>query len=164
MTHHGNSGGPLINLAGQVVGINVAIYRGSMLTGDSSVEGFGFAIPINTAKVVAQQLMTAGKVTRPYLGVTYQMLTPQLASYYKTNQKQGAYVTAISANAPAAKAGIQEKDVIAAIDGKPLGDTYSLFTALLFHDPGDRVKITIVRGEKTLSLDAVLTERPANLN
>jgi 2-alkenal reductase len=162
--NHGNSGGPLINLSGQVVGINVAIYRGSTLIGDTSVQGVGFAIPVNTASVVAQQLIATGKVTRPYLGVTYQMLTPQLASYYKVNQKQGAYVTGISANTPAAKAGIQEKDVISAIDDRPLGDTYSLFTALLFHHPGDTVRTTVMRGDKALTLNVVLTERPAGLN
>lgn len=162
--NHGNSGGPLINLAGQVVGINVAIYRGSSLSGDDTVEGVGFAIPINTARVVGQQLMLSGKVTRPFIGVTYQMLTPPLASYYKTTQKQGAYVTNVTANTPAAKAGMQEKDVIVAINDRALGDAYSLFTALLYYRPGDTVKAKILRGDKEMTLSLTLTERPADLN
>lgn len=161
--NHGNSGGPLVNLAGQVVGINVAIYRGTGLTTDAMVEGVGFAIPIDTAKLVAQQLISNGKVTRPYVGVSYQMLTPQLASYYKVSQQQGAYITNIVAGTPGAKAGLQAEDIIVAIEDKKLGDTYSLFTALLRYKPGDTVQMKILRGGKEMTLSVVLTERPATV-
>jgi S1-C subfamily serine protease len=160
--NHGNSGGPLVNLAGQVIGINVAIYRGSTVTGDDTVEGVGFAIPVNTAKLVAQQLMASGKVTRPYVGVSYQMLTPQLASYYKISQQQGAYITQVMPNTPASKAGLQEQDVIVAIGDRPLGDSYSLFTALLRYSPGETVAMKIIRGGKELTVNVALVERPAD--
>jgi 2-alkenal reductase len=161
--NHGNSGGPLVNLAGQVVGINVAIYRGSTVTGDDAVEGVGFAIPINTAKLVAQQLVASGKVTRPYVGVSYQMLTPQLASYYKLTQAQGAYITQVMPNTPAARAGLQEQDVIVAVGGQALNDTYSLFTALLRYKPGETVALKVVRGGKEMTLSIALVERPADV-
>jgi len=161
--NHGNSGGPLINLAGQVVGINVAIYRGSTVTGDDTVEGVGFAIPINTAKLVAQQIISSGKVTRPFIGVSYQMLTPQLASYYKITQQQGAYITQVTPNTPAAKAGLQEQDVIIAIGEHKLDDSFSLFTALLRYKPGDTVQVKIVRGGKEMALNLTLVERPADV-
>ena len=161
--NHGNSGGPLVNLAGQVVGINVAIYRGTGTGEDATVEGVGFAIPIETARLVADQIIASGKVVRPYVGVSYQMLTPQLASYYKTSQKQGAYVTNVSANTPATKAGLQEQDVITAIGDKQLNDSYSLFSALLRHRPGDTVQMKIMRGDKEMTLTVTLIERPASL-
>jgi len=161
--NHGNSGGPLVNLAGQVVGVNVAIYRGSTVTGDSTVEGVGFAIPINTARLVSQQIITSGKVVRPYVGVSYVMLTPQLASYYKAAAQQGAYVTQIVANTPASRAGLQEQDIITAIGGRVLGDSYSLFTALLRYSPGDTVQMTVTRATKEITLSIVLAERPAEV-
>ena len=161
--NHGNSGGPLINLAGQVVGINVAIYRGDATTGDTSVEGVGFAIPINTAKLVAQQIISTGKVTRPYVGVSYQTLTPQRASYYKLSQPQGAYVTAVMPNTPAAKAGLQEQDIIVAVNDSKLSDTLSLFTALIRYKPGDTVQMKIMRGGKEMTVSVVLAERPPDV-
>jgi 2-alkenal reductase len=161
--NHGNSGGPLVNMAGQVVGINVAIYRGSGLTQEDTVEGVGFAIPVNTVKIVAQQLIANGKVSRAYIGISYQMLTPQLASFYSVQQQQGAYVTAIVPNTPASKAGLQEKDVIVAIEDRPLSDSYSLFAALLKQKPGDTVKVKVMRAGKELTLNVTLTERPADV-
>jgi serine protease Do len=160
--NHGNSGGPLVNLAGQVIGINVAIYRGDTVTGDTTVEGVGFAIPINTAKLVAQQLISSGKVTRPYVGVSYQTLTPQVAAYYKITQQQGAYITQVVPNTPASRAGLQEQDVIVAVGDQQLGDSYSLFTALLRYNPGDTVAMKIVRGGKEITVNVVLAERPAD--
>lgn len=160
--NHGNSGGPLVNLAGQVVGINVAIYRGTTVTGESTVEGVGFAIPINTAKLVSQQIIASGKVVRPYVGVSYVMLTPQLASYYKVTSQQGAYITQIVANTPASRAGLQEQDVISAIGDRALNDSYSLFTALLRYHPGNTVQMKVMRGGKELTLSVALTERPAD--
>jgi 2-alkenal reductase len=160
--NHGNSGGPLVNLAGQVVGINVAIYRGSDSTTDGTVEGVGFAIPVDTAKIVAEQIILTGKVTRSYIGVSYQMLTPQLASYYKVGQQQGAYVTSVVANSPASKASLQEQDVILAIDDKALNDTNSLFATLLRYKPGDTVRLKIQRGAKEVTTQLTLGERPAD--
>ena len=160
--NHGNSGGPLVNLAGQVIGINVAIYRGSDVTGEGTVEGVGFAIPVDTAKIVAEQLISSGKVTRSYIGISYQMLTPQLASYYKVGQPQGAYVTSVVANSPASKAGMQEQDIIVAIDDRALNDTNSLFATLLRYKPGDVVKLKIQRGAKEVTTQLTLGERPAD--
>ncbi len=161
--NHGNSGGPLVNLAGQVVGINVAIYRGTGTGEDATVEGVGFAIPIGTAKLVADQLIATGKVVRPYVGVSYQMLTPQLASYYKTAQQQGAYVTNVAINTPGSRAGLQEQDVITAIGDRQLNDSYSLFSALLRYHPGDTVQMKLMRGDKDMTVTVTLIERPDSL-
>jgi len=91
------------------------------------------------------------------------MLTLQLASYYQVKQSQGAYITAVTQNTPAAKAGLQEKDIIVAVAGQRLGDTMSLFTSLIRHKPGDTVELTVLRGDKELTLKITLAERPANL-
>lgn len=161
--NHGNSGGPLINLAGQVIGINVAIYRGSAVSGDSTVEGVGFAIPINTARLVSQQIIANGKVVRPYIGVSYVMLTPQLASFYKASAPRGAYLSQIVANTPAARAGLKEQDVVTAVGDRTLNDSYSLFTALLRYKPGDTVEMKVTRGGKELTVTVALAERPPDV-
>jgi serine protease DegQ len=122
----------------------------------------GFAIPVDTAKIVAEQLISTGKVTRSYIGISYQMLTPQLASYYKVAKQQGAYVTSVVANSPALKANVQEQDIIVAVDDKALNDTNSLFATLLRYKPGDTVRLTIQRGAKEVTTQLTLGERPAD--
>jgi 2-alkenal reductase len=161
--NHGNSGGPLVNLAGQVVGINAAIYRGSQLSADDTVEGVGFAIPSNTARAVAEQLIRAGKVTRPYLGVSYQPLTPQAAVQLGISLNQGAYILDVRPNTPAARAGLQEGDIIIAVNESALDDTHNLQTVLLRHKVGETVTLSVRRGDTTLTVHVTLAERPTDL-
>src|SRR5262245_5214663 len=120
--NHGNSGGPLVDASGQVVGINVAVVRGagatSMLGGNDVAEGLGFAIPSNTVRDVVQQLIDRGSVVRPYLGVSFQTVNPRVAAYYDLGVKDGALVTQVGPNSPARKAGIQQGDVITQVDGQ----------------------------------------------
>jgi serine protease Do len=113
--NQGNSGGPLVNLAGEVVGINSLIVRNS---GSGAVaEGLGFAIPINTAWAVAQQIMEKGYFARPYLGISYQSITPDIATAYNLPVQWGAYVTDVADNSPASQAQLQVGDIITSIGG-----------------------------------------------
>lgn len=162
--NHGNSGGPLVNIAGQVIGINVAIYRGSGLAADETVEGVGFAIPINTAKAVAGQLIASGKVTRPYIGITYQMLSPQLASFYKIEHQQGAYITDVRPDTPAAGAGLRQKDIIVGVNDLPIDDTHSILNTLLRFRVGDAVTLHVLREGADMTTKLVLSERPAGVD
>ena len=159
--NHGNSGGPLLNLQGQVIGINTAVVRGSGLGGDVA-EGLGFAIPSNTVKQIADQLIAHGIVPRPFLGVSAAMISPQIASYYGLSVNHGALIQAVQPGSPAAKAGLRPEDVITAIDGTQINDTNTLESVLLKHKIGDSVTLTVVRNQQTLTLTAVLGQRPAS--
>src|SRR5919197_206208 len=114
----GNSGGPLFNMQGEMVGINTAIV--------SSGQGIGFAIPINIAKPLIPQLEKTGKVTRGYLGVSIQSIAPDLAKALKLEDRQGALVAEVVPGGPAARAGIQQGDVIVAFNGKAVKDAHDL--------------------------------------
>ena len=112
--NQGNSGGPLVNLAGEVIAINTLIIRSS---GSGTVaEGLGFAIPINTARAVSEQLIANGYVSRPYLGITYQPITPQIAAHYRLPVDYGVYITDVDSNSPASQAALQVGDIITGIN------------------------------------------------
>lgn len=152
--NQGNSGGPLINLAGQVIAINTAIVGRS---GSAVVaEGLGFAIPANTARAVAAEIMRSGRVPRPYLGVSHIAVTPQLAAYYGLNVNRGVIVAEVTPRSPAAQAGLQPGDVILKIDNQDLNDQTPCLNALMRHRPGDKVKLLVNRDGQTLTLDATL--------
>jgi 2-alkenal reductase len=155
--NHGNSGGPLVDLAGQVIGINTAILRSSGGS-DDVVEGLGFAIPANTVQVIAAQIIQSGHVARPYLGVRWQAITPQDASMYGLPVQWGIYVSRISAGSPAESAGVQVGDIITHIDGVELDDQHPYTNVLFSHAPGDTVTLTINRNGKTLQLQVKLAE------
>ena len=114
----GNSGGPLINMKGEVVGINTAII--------AEGQGIGFAIPINMAKEIAPQLQDKGHVTRGWLGVSIQEMTPELAKSLGLKEKKGALVAQVVPGSPAEKAGIEQGDVILEFDGKEVSDSKDL--------------------------------------
>jgi serine protease Do len=147
--NQGNSGGPLVNLAGQVIGINTLILRGG--SGSSTViEGLGFSIPASTAQAVASQLISTGKVDRPYLGIRFQSIDPQIARIYGLPAQYGAYVTQVIAGGPAEKAGIKEDDIIIQIGDIALDDTHLYINALLNYKPGDTISIVLLRGTNKL--------------
>jgi serine protease Do len=147
----GNSGGPLLNINGELIGVNVAI-----LSQSGSSAGVGFAIPANTAKMVADQLISKGKVTRSSLGVVPTDIPPLLRG--KVGAK-GAYVGQVAADTPADKAGIQPGDVITRFGTTDVSDEISLRNAIASASPGTAVPITLSREGKTVSVSATLVAR-----
>ena len=154
--NQGNSGGPLVNLAGQVIAINTLVVRNS---GTGTVaEGLGFAIPINTARVVSEQIIQKGHVSRPYLGITYQPITPQVASFYRLPVQYGVYITDVASNSPANKAGMQVGDIITGIDNTALDDTHEYINTLFQYSTGDTVTLTVMRNTKQIQIQVTLGE------
>ena len=140
--NHGNSGGPLLNMNAEVIGVNTLVVRDASM-GDQA-EGLGFAIPANTAHAIADQLMQNGSVARPYLGVSYQSLTAQTAADLGLTPTSGAYLNEVQAGSPAAQAGLRPGDVITTVDGQPLTETTTLGSLLLQHQPGDRMPMQVI--------------------
>jgi 2-alkenal reductase len=167
--NHGNSGGPLVNSRGEVVGINTLVVRGSSVTGDQA-EGLGFSVPSNTLKHVSQDLIAKGKVEYPYLGISYSMLDYDIAAQENLPVQNGALIGArgdgqpgIQPNTPAAKAGLKDGDIITAVGTIKLDSNTSLRAALLQHKPGDTVTLEVLRDGKTITADVTLTTRPDDL-
>ena len=157
--NRGNSGGPLVNLAGQVVGINTLVVRGGGLGGDPA-EGLGFAVAASTVKFASDQLIAHGYVARPFLGISWAAVTPEIAGANDLPARWGAYITDVSAGAPAEAAGLHRGDIITAIGGEAI-DQDSPLTSLLFrHTPGETVTLIIVRGSETYASEVTLVERP----
>ena len=152
--NQGNSGGPLVNLAGEVIAINTLIIRSS---GSGTVaEGLGFAIPINTARVISEQIIQKGYVSRPYLGINWQPITPRVAAIYRLPVQYGVYVTDIAANSPASTAGLQVGDIITGIDNTTLDDTHAYINTLFQYSAGDTVNLTLVRNGKQIEIQVTL--------
>ena len=167
--NHGNSGGPLVNLRGEVVGINTLVVRGGGTTGDQA-EGLGFSVPSKTVKQVSDQLIQTGKIEHPYLGITYSMIDADIAAQENLPVQNGALVGASGPNrqsvlpgTPAAKAGVKDGDIITAVGGIKLDSNTSLRGALMLHKPGDTITLEVLRDGTTLSLDVTLVARPAGL-
>jgi 2-alkenal reductase len=160
--NHGNSGGPLLDLNGKVVGINTAVVRGDTSTGDVA-EGLGFAIPSKTVQQIANQIMSSGSVVRPYIGISYQPIDAQVAAYYNLSRTTGLLITDVQTGSPAEKAGITANSIMTKFDGTELSGTSSLLDLLMKHKIGDTVKVTIVppgsQSEKEVSV--TLAARPA---
>jgi 2-alkenal reductase len=156
--NQGNSGGPLVNLAGEVIGINTIIVRGSGYS-SAVAEGLGFAIPSNTAAMVANQIIQNGRVARPYIGINWQWVTPRLASYYDLPVKWGAYVSEIDWNGPARQAGIQRGDIITQIGEIALDSDHPYINALFNYSPGQTIPITVARGNQIITLQVTLDEQ-----
>ncbi|MBI2940448.1 MAG: trypsin-like peptidase domain-containing protein [Chloroflexi bacterium] len=155
----GNSGGPLINLAGEVVGINTAA-PGPTRTGFQP-SGIGFAISINSARPIIDDLLQHGRVRRPWLGVSIVTLTPSLAAQLGLGIDEGVLIGRIARNGPAAQAGLQPGDVLVALEGQKLRNTRDLTAALQRQKIGDRVTVTLVRDNRARQATVTLTEMPA---
>lgn len=146
----GNSGGPLFNLKGDVVGVNSAIV--------ASGQGIGFAIPINMAKDLVPQLIKSGKVTRAWLGVGVQEITPELAQSFGLKDPRGGLISNVFPNSPAAKAGVQEGDIVVEFDGQPIRESHEL-PALVARSPiGKEVVMKVMREGKEKELKIKLGE------
>jgi putative serine protease PepD len=143
--NHGNSGGPLINSSGQVIGVNAQIASDS-----GGNEGVGFAIPSNTAKSIVSQLIDSGKVEHAFLGVALQDATGA-----------GAQVSRVTANTPAQRAGLRAGDVITQVDGKRIGTGDELRAAINAKSPGDQVSLTYRRDGETHTVRVTLANRPS---
>lgn len=151
----GNSGGPLFNQNGEVVGVNSRIFSGT-----GGYMGLSFSIPIDVAMDVADQLKTKGKVTRSYLGVMMQDIDRNLADAYKLPKPEGALITQISPNSPAQKAGLRAGDVILKLNGAPVLRTSDLLYALNKVQPNQTVQFEVLRDDKTRNISATLTTAP----
>ena len=159
--NHGNSGGPLVNLAGQVVGINTLVIRGNANSSDQA-EGLGFAIAANTVKAVSDQLIAKGFVSHPYLGITWGLITPSIAQANGLTAQWGIYVKDVGQGSPAEQAGLQVGDILTQINGTPLDGDHPFINTLLNFSVGQQVQLTVMRGRQTLTLKATLGERPHN--
>jgi serine protease Do len=149
----GNSGGPLLNLKGQVIGINTAIAQ--------DAQGIGFAIPIGATKGILQHVIKTGKVERAYLGVQYVSITPEIRERYDLPVGKGDYIFAQQGNSvqsggPADKAGVKNGDIITQVNGHKVGDVASVSSLVSEYEPGDKVNLTILRDGKTIKLTATL--------
>jgi serine protease Do len=147
----GNSGGPLLNMNGEVVGINTAIV--------AQGQGIGFAIPVNMAQGIIRQLEESGSVTRGWLGVGIQDLTPELAEYYGVENKKGVLVAKVFEGDPADKAGIKANDIIIAVDGKPVKTSRELTGTIADIPVGKKTPITILRDGKEKTVKVKIAKR-----
>jgi serine protease Do len=153
----GNSGGPLVDVNGNIIGINTLVVRGD--SGSSTnAEGLGFAIPSNTARFIAEQIMEKGYFSRPYLGIQWQSINPVITANYGLPVEWGAYVTDVVKDSPAGKAGILPGDIITRIGDDQLDEDTSFIDALFTNQPGDSVVIEISRGSESFRLSVTLGE------
>jgi serine protease Do len=160
----GNSGGALVNVRGQVIGINTAIVPGnSGPGGEGSFIGIGFAIPSNTAKHVMEDLIKTGKVSRGYLGIQIKSLDDGLAKQFKVPDMSGALVEDVTPGGPADKAGIKNGDVIRKLNGKTVPGSGQLTSMVTDMNPGTEVTLDIIRDGQPMTIHLTLGERPANL-
>lgn len=158
--NQGNSGGPLMNLSGEVIGINTAIAGGA--------ENIGFAIPINDVKGLIETVTTKGKLERPYLGVVFVTITADMAKQYELSANEGAYIPpsvmigqdSIADNSPADKAGLKEGDIITKVGNEKVDESRSLTSLLGKHQPEDTIKVTYVRDGKERTVDVTLAAAP----
>jgi serine protease Do len=151
----GNSGGPLVNIKGELVGINTAIFSRT-----GGYQGIGFAVPSNMSRLVMDQLIQRGKVTRGWLGVTIQELTPELSQKFSLKKSKGALVSDVARNSPAEKAGIIRGDIILEFNGREVKDVSSLRNMVAQSKIGSEVSMRILRAGKEYSVRVVIAELP----
>lgn len=153
--NRGNSGGPLVNLKGEIIGINALIYS---TTG--GYQGIGFAIPINRAKRILEELISGKEIKYGWLGVHVQSLTPELISSFNLPDNKGALVAEVISESPAAKGGIKNGDLIREIDSKKIVSSNALVDAVSHLSVGQKIDVTVLRNGKETKLAVVIGERP----
>ncbi len=151
----GNSGGPLVDLDGKVIGMNTAIFSRS-----GGYMGIGFAIPINMAKAIMDQLIQTGSVTRGYLGIVIQNLTPDLAKSFGLEDHKGILVAEVSKDSPAEEAGLKQGDVIVEFEGKPVDEIGPFRNRVALKAPGSKGKITVLRDGERQTLAITIGKLP----
>jgi len=152
----GNSGGPLLNAYGEMIGVNTAILAG----GGGGNQGIGFAIPINMAKYVMEQILKHGKVVRGYIGVGIQEVTPALAKAFNVPPEKGALIGNVQPGSPGAKAGLQRGDVVTEIDGQPVTGPNELRLKVATLAPGTAVHLQVMRNGQPKDITVTLGESP----
>jgi len=152
----GNSGGALVNARGELIGINTAIIS----DGGGGNQGIGFAVPVDMARHVMDQILRTGKVTRGYLGVMIQEVTPDLAKAFGLPSAEGALVGDVTPDSPGGRAGLQKGDVVVAMNGQPISDFQDLRLRISQSAPGETVKLQVVRNKDKRELTATLGELP----
>ena len=172
--NHGNSGGPLLNTRGQVIGVNTQIETGGADTGNV---GIGFAVPSNTVKDVVAQILGTGRVDHAYLGISGQAVNADVAETYNLAADAGVLVESVTSGTGADKAGLQGGetevvvagqtyvlggDIIVAVDGTQIGSIEKLRDAIAAHKPGDKISLEIYRGAKKTSVTVTLGRQPAS--
>ncbi|MFZ6692344.1 Do family serine endopeptidase [Undibacterium sp. SXout20W] len=151
----GNSGGALVDINGNLLGINTAIYS---QTGGSV--GIGFATPISTVKSVMESIITQGQVVRGWIGVEPQDITPELAESFGIKQKSGAIIAGVIRGGPADKAGMKPGDILVTIEGKPVTGTMEMMNLVAQLTPGNKAKITVLRNNQEPTLQILVGKRP----
>ncbi len=155
--NQGNSGGPLINLAGEVIGINTLVVRGNATT-STVAEGLGFAVPANTALVISSRIIEEGYFARPYLGVQTQTINPAIASRYNLGTQYGEYIMEVVAGSPAAQGGLQPGDILTQIGEHPIDQNTPFVNALFDYAAGEAVVVKFLRGTEWLETSVTLGE------
>ena len=153
--NQGNSGGALIDANGNLVGINTAIFSQS-----GGNQGIGFAIPVSTAKMVLEQIVKSGSVTRGWIGVEVQEITPALADSFKLGSQRGALIAGVLRNGPADKAGVKPGDVLVEVQGKPVADPTAMLNLIAALPPGAPAKMKLKRQGKDVDFTISIGRRP----
>jgi len=151
----GNSGGALIDADGNLVGINSAIY-----SRDGGSMGIGFAIPTTLARQVMEQIVTQGNVTRGWIGIEAQDITPELAESFRLSQAKGALIAGVLRNSPADRAGLRAGDILLAIEGKPVTDSGSMLNLIAALKPNQKASVQIARAGQTMDVSILIGKRP----
>jgi serine protease Do len=151
----GNSGGPLVNIHGEAIGMNTAIFSRS-----GGYMGIGFAIPINMAKAIKDQLLEKGKVTRGWLGVVIQDIDEELAKSFGLEKTEGVLIAEVSEGSPAEKAGLKQGDIILCLNGKKVDDVGELRNKIALTAPGTKVKMEVLRENKRKTLQVTIGKQP----
>ncbi len=151
----GNSGGALFNLYGEVIGITSAKYSSSSASSSASIDNIGFAIPINNVLKIIESIIEKGVVTRPYIGVTVQTVSDEASIYAAA----GARVVSVTEDSPAKEAGLQENDIITAVDGEEISTSTELVTIVTSKDPGDELILSVYRERRTLEIRVIVGEQ-----
>jgi serine protease DegQ len=152
----GNSGGALVDTAGNLVGINTAIYSRS---GGSL--GIGFAIPVSIVRQVMEQIIAHGAVTRGWVGIEVQEITPEIAESFSLKSTDGALIAGVLRGGPADRAGIRPGDILVAVGGKPVLDSSSLLNLIAALSPGKVAQLRLIRDQTEMQLMVTVEKRPA---
>ncbi len=153
----GNSGGPLVNLAGEVIGVNAVVVRGSS-SSSASAEGLGFAIPSDTVKLISDQIIEKGYFARPYMGIGVQNITSSIAKRYNFPVDWGSYITEVISGSPAAEAGLRAGDIITHLGEVEITEDITYLNALLMYQPGQTIEVEFHRGTQKMTAAVTLAE------